>query len=608
MTNTSPFVRKVIYIAIIGALLVPLSMISRPETRDLDGKIDDAGGQLSKLRNDYNLSQANLSDIDPASETMKLASLGLRGVAVNMLWMQAMEHKKKENYDQLASTLQALTKIQPNFVKVWEYQAHNLAYNVSMEFDDYEYRYTWVKKGLEFLKKGIAYNKRDHRVPDNLGFFVGNKFGKSDEKDSFRRIFRKDTEFHDAMSDYIDPEKYDQRGYGPDSWLMAHEWYEYSRKMVEEQSCPQRRNDMLFHMYRPSQIRNQAMSLQVENRSDEIIQEIWRSAFEKWVEYGNREISNTLGVTIKMEGLKQDQDKIAKIREELDKLVRPGLRAEMIEDIMAQSNFSEEDKALMKMSAEELPDMDLRRYQSMKKAIENLSSGIDAEIANEVENEENLVTAQKFALEIATLNEQIKTIYKDSSTVNYSYWRARNEAESTDLCVQARQALWDAEKMWRQSIYDDEFDFDFKTKEKTVIKLGAISLYLDAFQKWQEVYDAGDKELMSGVMATEMVETIKKFEDMLNLTNRPWPENFPLQRFIDYRWTELGIGDGLMTSELIEEMKSGQEDPRDRDEDEMDKDDSDKSTDATDEKESDDSEKESEGDVSDSEKEKSDEN
>ncbi len=153
------------------------------------------------MREEYSLSQAKLAEIDPASETMKLASLGLRGVAVNMLWMQAMDHKKKENYDQLASTLKALTKIQPNFVKVWEFQAHNLAYNVSMEFDDYEYRYHWVKKGIGFLKEGVPYNKTDHRMTDNLGFFTGNKMGKSDEKDSFRRMFRQDDEFHQSMSD-----------------------------------------------------------------------------------------------------------------------------------------------------------------------------------------------------------------------------------------------------------------------------------------------------------------------------------------------------------------------------------------------------------------------
>ncbi len=212
MSNT--FIRKIIYLLCIGGLLIPLSLISRPSSREtnVDGPSSknryDAqmqpGGKLSRLRDQYELSQARLMEIDPASETMKLASLGLRGVAVNMLWMQAMDHKKKENYDQLASTLKALTKIQPNFVKVWEFQAHNLAYNVSMEFDDYEYRYHWVKKGIAFLKEGVPYNKTDHRMTDNLGFFTGNKIGRSDESHPFRRMFGFDSDFRDEVEPWVE--------------------------------------------------------------------------------------------------------------------------------------------------------------------------------------------------------------------------------------------------------------------------------------------------------------------------------------------------------------------------------------------------------------------
>ena len=151
MSNS--FVRKIVYIIVIAVLLIPLSMITRPSVKN-----QNEGGVLARLRVKHNLSQAELSEIDPASETMKLASLGLRGVAVNMLWMQAIEHKKREEYDELASSLKALTKLQPNFVKVWEYQAHNLAYNVSMEFDDYEYRREWVNRGLMFMKQGVKHN------------------------------------------------------------------------------------------------------------------------------------------------------------------------------------------------------------------------------------------------------------------------------------------------------------------------------------------------------------------------------------------------------------------------------------------------------------------
>ena len=98
MNYSNAFYRKIVYIAVIGLLLIPLSLVSRPATRDGNNDIKDAGGQLSQLRDEYELSQAKMMEIDPASETMKLASLGLRGVAVNMLWMQAIEHKKKENW------------------------------------------------------------------------------------------------------------------------------------------------------------------------------------------------------------------------------------------------------------------------------------------------------------------------------------------------------------------------------------------------------------------------------------------------------------------------------------------------------------------------------
>ena len=80
MTNR-PLIRKIIYIACIGILIIPLSFVSLPPSLDDQGNVSNKGGVLSQLREEYDLSQAKLSEIDPASETMKLASLGLRGVA-----------------------------------------------------------------------------------------------------------------------------------------------------------------------------------------------------------------------------------------------------------------------------------------------------------------------------------------------------------------------------------------------------------------------------------------------------------------------------------------------------------------------------------------------
>ena len=557
MSNNSPFVRKIIYIACIGALLIPLSMISRPETRKADGSIDDSGGHLSILREENDLSQAKMSEIDPASETMKLASLGLRGVAVNMLWMQAMEHKKKENYEQLASTLQALTKIQPNFVKVWEYQAHNMAYNVSMEFDDYEYRYHWVKKGISFLKQGIPYNKRDHRISDNLGMFTGYKFGKSDEKNSFRRMFRKDTEFHQSMSDYIDPDEYNQLGFGPDSWKMSYLWYDFSKQMVEE-GCPQRRSDMLFYMYQPAQLRNQALSLQEEYRTNEIIQEIWKEAFDQWMDYGNQEISNSLGVTVRLEGLPKLESEMETLRDKLDNLVPDGkkMRSAMMAEMMAVGKLTEEEKAVMSLASDERSDEQTQMFRKVTAILEQIDNELDAKIAYEAKPE-NRSEANQLVYEMAKVQTEMNVIDRDSGTVNYGYWRFRNEAESKTATAIARQALYDAEQMWRQSIYDDEYDFNYKTKEKKITKRGAITLYLDAYAKWADVLRAFPR-LKEGHLAKTLIQSMQQYLDMLIITNREWPDDFPLQFLVDER-NDKGETDGLPTSEYLEERRTGRE-------------------------------------------------
>ena len=104
--------------------------------------------------------QVNLGEVDPASETIKLATLGLRGVAVNLLWEKANYYKKAEDWTNLTATLEQLAKLQPNFITFWKFQAWNLTYNVSVEFDDYRDRYYYVRRGIEFLQGRRAVQPR----------------------------------------------------------------------------------------------------------------------------------------------------------------------------------------------------------------------------------------------------------------------------------------------------------------------------------------------------------------------------------------------------------------------------------------------------------------
>ena len=93
----------------IAVLLVPLSALSQPA--------DSAspGGYLARLRTQFGLSQANLGEIDPTSETIRLATLGLKNIAVTLLWDRANHYKKVEDWTNLSAALEQMTKLQPNF-------------------------------------------------------------------------------------------------------------------------------------------------------------------------------------------------------------------------------------------------------------------------------------------------------------------------------------------------------------------------------------------------------------------------------------------------------------------------------------------------------------
>jgi hypothetical protein len=79
--NNRSLSRKIIYILAMVALLFPLFYLGKPPTK--------GSGKIAELRSRYSIGQADLGKLDPASESMKLATLGLRGIAATILWLQA---------------------------------------------------------------------------------------------------------------------------------------------------------------------------------------------------------------------------------------------------------------------------------------------------------------------------------------------------------------------------------------------------------------------------------------------------------------------------------------------------------------------------------------
>src|SRR5512143_2300682 len=83
---------------------------------------------------------------------------GLRGLIANALWVRAMDLQDEGTFFEKVQLADWITKLQPHFVHVWLVQAWDMAYNISVKFDDPRDRWLWVQRGMDLLREGLRYN------------------------------------------------------------------------------------------------------------------------------------------------------------------------------------------------------------------------------------------------------------------------------------------------------------------------------------------------------------------------------------------------------------------------------------------------------------------
>ena len=220
MNQRRSFYRKLGYVLAIAVLCFPVYELGHPASVDSSGH-RAPGGYLAQLRDDekYRMSEASLGDVDPTGSTIELASLGLNGVAVLLLWESAHNYQMKEDWSSYSAVLEQIIRLEPHFWSVWDFQGHNLSYNISVEFDDYRDRFAWVMKGIDFLKRGMQFNSTDPRFLARIGWFYDNKIGKADEHVQYRQLFKKQQD--------------DKNEKPNDNYLMAYEWYIRAQNLVD---------------------------------------------------------------------------------------------------------------------------------------------------------------------------------------------------------------------------------------------------------------------------------------------------------------------------------------------------------------------------------------
>src|SRR5579885_987170 len=105
--------RKLVYLGGMILLLIPIVKLGMPA-----GAESESGGTIANLRQQYDLGESDLGDIDPSGSAMNLVLLGMRGIAANVLWMQAENQKNHKDWEGMRATTEQIVRLQPHFVKV----------------------------------------------------------------------------------------------------------------------------------------------------------------------------------------------------------------------------------------------------------------------------------------------------------------------------------------------------------------------------------------------------------------------------------------------------------------------------------------------------------
>ena len=121
-----------------------------------------------------------LENAPPVLAFTTVALGGFRGLISNALWIRANDLQEDDKFFEMAQLAEWITVLEPHFVQVWIVQAWNMAYNISVKFNDYYDRWRWVERGISLLRdEGLRYNPNETLIYRELAWFFQHKLGQT---------------------------------------------------------------------------------------------------------------------------------------------------------------------------------------------------------------------------------------------------------------------------------------------------------------------------------------------------------------------------------------------------------------------------------------------
>mgnify|MGYP001401714607 CR=1 FL=1 len=151
------------------------------------GRLND---RLLQARRTYGITQADpLVNAPPLVAFTTVALGGFRGIIADILWVRSSRLQEEGRYFELVQLADWITKLEPRFTAVWAFHGWNLAYNISVLFQQPEDRWRWVRHGVHLLRdEGLLYNPGDARLLYELGWLFQHKI--SGSSDNAHRYYK----------------------------------------------------------------------------------------------------------------------------------------------------------------------------------------------------------------------------------------------------------------------------------------------------------------------------------------------------------------------------------------------------------------------------------
>ena len=121
-----------------------------------------------------------LQNAPPLLAFTTVALGGFRGLISNFLWIRANDLQQADKYFEMVQLASWITDLEPHFPQVWNFQAWNMAWNISIKFKDFSDRWRWVEQGIELLRdRALRYNPDALLIYHELAWLFQFKLGQN---------------------------------------------------------------------------------------------------------------------------------------------------------------------------------------------------------------------------------------------------------------------------------------------------------------------------------------------------------------------------------------------------------------------------------------------